>query len=350
MAIKFSKEALIHYLERYKRQPTDVVGIDVGSSSIKMVRLRSSGSEITLVGAALLPPLGPPSTSANGIAALVPLEIPIRLRARHASLAFTASSAVVKLLSFPGSFDAKAEDRVVSSLGLDDPNLYRVSYRVVSEGHGRSESRVLTVAWPEEEAILGPGLLPIGLPAPFSLEISGIAALSTFLFKRDASFSRGAVGTLDFGATTTTYTLFNKGVLSLIRRFAFGTGTILQRVQNTLGVDRETAEGILADGSFDISQPVSEAMETLIKQLIVSRDFVERRENCQVSRLFVSGGVAHSHDALRELKSSMEIEVELWNPLEGIAIAKDAIPKELVGREWMLSAAVGASLATLEGA
>ena len=31
-----------------------------------------------------------------------------------------------------------------------------------------------------------------------------------------------SVGMADFGATTTTFALFNKGLLSLVRRFSFG--------------------------------------------------------------------------------------------------------------------------------
>ena len=351
MATSLNKEAFVSLMDRFKRQPTDVVGIDVGTTAIKAVRMRSNSGELTLTGADILPPLTTPSNGdgdQDGVLTGPVLDIPVRLRARLASLTFTARSAVVKLLSFPGSFDASTEERIVKNLGLDDPDRYRISYNIVSRGHGRSESRVLTVAWPEEDAAGGPSLIPTGFPAPHSLEVSGLATLTTFLYTRDESFSKAAVGLINFGATTTTYALFNRGILTLIRRFGFGTETLLQRVQESLGVDHETAQGILTDGSFDISQAVSEAMETLVKQLMVSRDFVERRENCQVSQIYVSGGMAQSHDTLSELHSNMEVDVNTWSPLEGITIAKDAIPEALEGREWILSAAIGAALATLE--
>jgi Tfp pilus assembly PilM family ATPase len=142
--------------------------------------------------------------------------------------------------------------------------------------------------------------------------------------------------------------LFNKGLLALIRRFDFGINTLLDNVQQALGVDRETAQGIVSDGSFDISQSVSEVVEPLVKQLIVSRDFVERRENCHISKLYVSGGLTASRDSLDEIRSAMGIEVALWNPFEGITLAPGTIPDTLTGQECRFSAAIGGVLSAFE--
>ena len=46
----------------------------------------------------------------------------------------------------------------------------------------------------------------------------------------------------------------------------------------------------------------------------------------------------------------MDVELDSWNPLERMTLAKDAIPPELVGQEWRLAAAVGACLGVLEEA
>jgi len=153
---------------------------------------------------------------------------------------------------------------------------------------------------------------------------------------------------IDFGARISTFVLFNKGVLALIRRFDVGTDTLLDRVRETLGVDRETAEGIISDGAFDVSQSVTEVMEPLVKQLVVSRDFVERHENCHVVKVYVSGGLAASRNSLDELASSLGIEVDLWNPFEGLTIMPGVLTENLAGKEWRFSVAIGACLATFE--
>lgn len=323
------------------------MGLDVGSTATKAVRLHKGEEGVTLVAAEILPAVKLPPTP-QGDEPVVPLKLPPSLRAKYASMAFTAQSAVVKLLTFPGHFDAKAESKVVDNMGLDSPDSYRVAYKVISEGHARSEARALTVAWAEEEAAVAASLLPTGVPAPFSLEVSGLASMAAFQRGPAASLSEDAVGAIDFGASVTTFALFNKGTLALLRRFTLGTNALLLKVQEALGVDSNTAQGIVMDGSFDISQSVVDVMDPLIKQLIVSRDFVERRENCHVDKVFVSGGLASSRDALEEMRSSMEVDVELWNPFQGLLIGKGVKEDELKGQEWRFAAAIGACLGTFE--
>ena len=332
--------------EKFRRGPSDLVGIDVGNSGVKAVRLRAHGGDVTVLDTAILP--SPIRFDENGEPIVDALDIPARLKATYAAISFTGANAIIKLLTFPGEFDEQAEAKVVQNMGLDEPDNYRIGYKIVAEGHGRGESRILTVAWPEEQAVLGPMMLPAGAPAPYSLEISGLATIAAFLHTLDEKTKNGAIGVLDFGDTATTYALFNRGVLTLIRRFGFGTGALLEKVQSTLGVDRETAQGIVMDGSFDISQSITEVLEPLIKQLVVSRDFVERRENCRVSHLFVSGGLAKSPDAVEDLRASLELEIEFWNPFDRLTIGKDAIAEELQGQEWRFAAAIGACLAVFE--
>jgi type IV pilus assembly protein PilM len=336
-------------IDKMKHGPTDVVGIDVGTTAVKVARLRKGNNgAVTLLAADVLPKIEIPEQTPEAPAEVPALQIPPKLKGRYGSIVVSGQSAVIKLLSFPGAFDAAAEGKVVGSIGLDDPNNYRIGYKLITEGHGKSESRVLAVALPETEAKNMIMLFPTGLPAPFSLEVSGLATMSAFLHSVGKQISENAVGVIDFGAKITSFALFNKGLLALIRRFNFGVNTLLDNVQQALGVDRETAQGIVSDGSFDISQSVNEVIEPIVKQLIVSRDFVERRENCHISKIYVSGGMTVSRDSLDEIKSSMGLEVALWTPLEGLTVSEGAIPGNMAGQESRFSAAIGAALATFE--
>ncbi len=332
-------------LERFQRGPRDIVGIDVGTTSTKVVRIKSVNGEPTLLGAEILPAIELPAEEG---AQPAPLVLPPKCKARYAALTFTSRNAVVKLLSIPGRFGPEDSGKLISNLGLENPDKFRVGFKVITEGHGRSESRVLTVAVPEHDAAVGAQLFPVGTPAPFSLEVSGLSTISAFLQIPNLELKGDAFGTIEFGATTTTYALFNRGMLALVRRFNFGTNLLLDRVAESLGVDLQTAQGIVSDGSFDISQSVGEVMQPLLKQLMVSRDFVERRENCRIAKMYVSGGLASSHDSLNTLQSSMDMNVQFWNPFESLTIAKDAVSSDLNGKEWLFAGAVGACLATFE--
>ncbi len=334
--------------EGFVKQKTDVAGFDISDSCINAVHMHKSGDTITLLGVAVLDTAKETESEENTEATALSINIPPELKSQYACLAIPGSQATIKLLSFPGQLDAKMEEKVISSMGIKNLEDFRISYKVTTSGDAHSESRILTVAVKEEEAQEAAALFSSGLPVPHSLEISGLATITAFLHGPGARHRSDVVGVIEFGATTSTFALFNNNNLSLLRRFNFGTQKLISNIQNTLGVDEKTASSILAEGSFDISQVANELLSPIVKQLVVSRDFIERRENCHVSNLYVSGGIVTSHDTIETIRKAMAIDVHTWLPTENINIADGAIPADLEGQEWRFAAAIGACLATLE--
>ena len=344
--LELAMASLKETLARFKHNPTDLLCLDASSAGVAAVRMKKEGESASLVGAELLPAVT--LDPAEDAAPPEPPEIPPKLKARYAAVAIPGEDAIIKRLSFPGQFDAAAAGKLIQNLGLDDPDEWRISYKLLAEGRGKTESVVLAVAVPESSAVLGPMLLPSGLPVPFALEVSGLAALTAFLHGPGGDHMEDSVAAMDFGDSTSSFAIFNNGLLALIRRFDVGTDTILEKIQESLGVDRDTAKGIVADGAFDISQPVSEVLEPLIKQIMVSRDFVERREDCHISKIYVSGGLVISRDSLDEMRSSVGIDIDPWSPFDKLTVQPDAVPENLVGQEWRFSAAVGTGLGVFE--
>ena len=331
----------------FKRKITDIIGIDVSTSGVKAVRLKRGADPSDppiLLAVALLPPLGVPPVG-SAVPALV---LPKNFASRHVSIALTSKSATIKLLSFMGKTDAAMEAQLGDMMGIEKGADFRISYRVLAEGHGRAESKVLAVAIPEAEAQLACQLFPVGLPAPHSIEISGLAGFSAFLQGPAQQYKDETIGVIDFGAEASYFAIFNKNIAVLVRKFEFGSNAILDRIQKSMGVDANTALEIVASGSIDLSQFFTEALEPFIKQLVISRDFLERRENCRLTRIFVSGGATASHDWNGVVHNALGLELILWNPFESVTVAPGAIPDELKGRESRFVAALGAAWGTLD--
>jgi Tfp pilus assembly PilM family ATPase len=257
-------------------------------------------------------------------------------------------NAVVKLLNVPAQGEKAGDLPLHDLLGLTDDAHYRIGYEILGPGTSRSDSRLLAVAVPEAQAQAVCRLFPSGTPAPCSMEIAGLAVMTAFQHGPGGACAGECVGIVDFGASVSVLAIFNRGVLVLIRKFDFGTEAILKRVQESLGVDAETAQGILADGSFDVSQVAREVMAGFTQQLIISRDFVERRENCRMRKLYASGGVVGARDWQAEVQATVGLVPEPWNPFEGLSLAPGAVPDTLRGMEPRFAAAVGAALGSLE--
>jgi Tfp pilus assembly PilM family ATPase len=332
---------------RTRRNPTDVVGIDVAGTDIKAVRMRLVNGVPHVVAADALGPL-PEGEHGARKGSGSPIVLPKPLHARYASLAVADEAGVIKLLTFPGHFDEQAESQLASYMGVENPAAYRIAYKVLS--NTRTEARVLAAAIPDEDAASACRLFPHGTPAPFSVELASLAALTAFLHGPAAEQAEGAVGLIEFGSHSSTVAFFYKGLPALFRRLDTGGEQILQRIQEALGVDAATAEQMLSDGSFDVSQFVSPVLAGFLKQLAISRDFVERRENCRVSAVYAGGRLVQAPNWVRMVQAELGSEISMWDPFEKLAKLPNAVPERLSGSASLYAAAVGAALATLEAA
>jgi Tfp pilus assembly PilM family ATPase len=323
-----------------RRSPSEVVAVDLATSGAKAVRIRKAKEGLTVMAADFLP-----ATALAAEEGHEPrLVLPKNLLANYAAFTIPGENAVIRILNMPSQTDASQLplDQIREHVGLGEE--YRIGFAVASPARGKQEARVLVVGVPEQEAQAILKMVPIGAPAPFSIEVAGLAALMGFLKGPGAKDAQDAVGVIESGARVTFMALFNRGVLALVRKFDFGAESLLGKVQQQLGVDRETAQGILSDGSFDISQPVHEVMDPFLRQLSISKDFVERREDCRISRFYVSGGASLSRYWMGEICNASGIEVMQWNPFEGLHVAAAAIPEALRGQETRFTAAVGACM------
>ena len=319
--------------------PSDCTGIDIGSTITKVVRLKAVGSEINVLGADLIEP------SSNGN-----ITIPLALRARYASIATSCSSTIIKLLTFTGAIDASFERSLPHKLGINADEDYRISHSAITEGNSRTESIVLAAALPEDDAKPIMQQFASGIPAPYSFEITTLAALHAFEHSALANenSSNKTTGLIDFGTNETFLSIFHKRKLVLIRKFDFGTNIVMESLKSTLHVSADIARGMLDDAAFDISDILGELMSSIASELIISRDFIERDKNCKIDLLYAIGGIALSKTAMQSLEKDMSIDIKLWDPFDGLTLASQALEKNIEEQRWRFAGAIGAALATLE--
>ncbi|MFN2352111.1 MAG: hypothetical protein ABR497_09215 [Kiritimatiellia bacterium] len=324
------------------RIPQDLTVVHLGAAGVCCARLRHAGEQTLLLGADLLPPA---VFDQNAPETVKPLALPKALQARYVAICLSCEDAVIKLLNLPGQMGEETESLVRENMGLGDGD-YRIGYRLVSQGrHGRAETKLLTVAVPELAAQACCRLFPVGIPAPISIEVAGMAAMTAFASEPARQQEDYAVGCIMCDEQESFLAFFLKGELLLIRKFNFGHHDLLALIQQKLGVDHKTARDILADGSFDVSQIVKKAMEPFVKQLVISKHFIERRENCRLARIFVSRGDCVARDWMNEVRHGMGVEPEVWDPLGLVQLPSEPLSASLPQMHaFSLSAVIGAAL------
>ena len=329
-----------------RKGPQDLMGIDFGTSGAKAVRIRKGPEGYSLVGADIFPPYRfDQEQTADGIKSFR-ANIPKTLLTNYTAIAYSSEKSVVRVVSLPGNEDSpiEREKQIRDNVGLDDQ--FRVNF-IPTPGKAK-ETRLLAVAIPNSDAAGVLELFSSGPPAVNSLEVAGLAALNACVKGPLSSHPNEAVAVLECGSRFSMLSIFNKGNLSLARKIEVGGDAVLAHIQKQLGVDYNMASSILSQGAIDVSQSVRHVVEPFLRQLSISRDFVERQENCRVSVAYISGGMALSPAWLQEVQSASGMELRAWDPFGGMAILPDAIPENLAGQQSRFAAAVGTVLGVLD--
>jgi len=319
---------------------TDLVGVDFSTTATKVVRLKKGREGIALAGIDLLPAvdLGAPSRR---------LELPRNMVAYYGCLAYSGLSSVVRMVNAPlGDDEAELPDEKLRAL-LNVGDDYRVSAALLKKGRGRQDSGFLAAAIPEDDVRFLLNMFPSGPPAPASVEISGLSFVSAFLHARGDACANEAVCLIETGESVSHFVFLNQGVVVLVGKFAVGGGMLQRKMAEELGVDNELARTILGDQSINLSASLIDAMNPFLKQLSISRDFIERHQGCRVSRAYVSGGASLFPHWAKAVGQELHTEVVSWDPFENIKCEPGILPAALADQSTRFSAAVGAALGGL---
>lgn len=326
---------------RSQRQYSDLVGIDFATTGTKVVRLKRSGEDVSLVGVDILPAVEIGSTATR-------LELPRNMVSFYGCLSYSGSDAVMRMVNTP--LPAEEETlpdvklRELLSVGED----FRVSARLIRRGAGRQDSSLLAVAVPQSDVDFMLDMFASGAPAPASLEVSGLSFVSAFLHARGSECADEAVCLIEAGEVVSNFVFMNKGVVLLVGKMDFGGRLLRKKLATDLGVDDELASSILSDRSINISASLHSVLGPFIKQVSISKDFIERHQGCRVTKVYMSGGLSLLSSWTDEVGQMLRTDIVKWSPLENIKHEPDALPADTVKEATRFSAAIGAALGGFE--
>ena len=127
-----------------------------------------------------------------------------------------------------------------------------------------------------------------------------------------------------------------------------GSQSIVKTVQERFGIEEELVPGVLEDDLIDASQPIATAIEPFLRQLVLAREFVERKRSCRIEKVLLCGSLLGSKHWDLHISKTMGITPQVWNPLATLPSLPDALSERVKGMEGRFATAVGAALAVLE--
>ncbi|MFH0939554.1 MAG: type IV pilus assembly protein PilM [Planctomycetota bacterium] len=306
-----------------------LVGLDIGSSSVKAVELTRVGSTIVISGMGSAPIESPDTVRATIQKVLTDSGI----KSRHCATSVSGRSVIIRqvpMVQLPDAELLQAIEYAADKYIPFDVNEVQLAVqRVAAEGGDvpPGQIKVLLVAAKkvliEEHVAL---LQSVGLE-PTIIDVDVFALGNAFELRNLAlGINDQEVRALvDIGSSKTNINIMRGNVSYFQREIYVAGNDLTEAVAKRFGEDPSDVERMKRDpgGALESMQdamlPVLEDMGSEIR---LSFDYFENQFNQQVKEVYLSGGTCYFPGVDTLFGQIFNLPTKLWDPTEGLEIAK----------------------------
>jgi type IV pilus assembly protein PilM len=311
-----------------------IIGLDIGSSSVKAVELtaKAKGIELQHVGIAQLPPeaivQGAFLNSSAIVDAIREAVDGAGTRTKNVATAVSGHSLIVKKISLPAMTREELEESIrweAEQYIPFDINEVNLDFQILNSGETEGQMAVLLVAAKKDliddyvNVITEAGLHPA------VLDVEAFAVENAF----EANYAvepDQVVALADIGAQVVNINIIMNGIPAFTRDISTGGSVYTEEIQKALSVGWEEAERIKIGGSSAeqsqevVPQEVEDAMqsvtETVTGEISRSLDFfAATAAESRISKIVLTGGGSRVSGLDAAFQSKTNIPVEHLNPL-----------------------------------
>lgn len=323
-------------LNFFKRKQ-DLVGIDIGTHAIKLVCLKKSGTQWSLVRWGMIPygeeiPLDTPliDRKAQAVAALASYVKTAELPSKKVVTSICGNSVIVryvKMAKMPAEELAKSikfEAEPYIPFNIEDVNL---GFSIIGETteDGQAQMETVLVAAKRDSVDVRIDLLREAGLQPVILDVDAFALENAY----ETVFPMGQSDTVMFiniGASFTNMSIVERGISRVVRDVFIAGNSFTKAIQRHYQCDVKTAEqkkityGLAEDANDPEAQQVNEVLLPVARDLLMevqrSIDFyLSQGSDRAVSKIFLCGGSASLRMLDQYLTNELKIPVEIFNPL-----------------------------------
>ena len=333
----------------------EVIGLDIGSSQVKLIQLQKDNSDYTVVAAAIadIPP-GQDDENARDIniaAAIHQCLESAEPQKRLAVCGLSGPEVAVRYFKFPSLSPEEIESAVLLEAAQVCPfntNDGAVDYQLAPNG-GDSVSGILVAATNKlikrktqfiENASLDCVLM----------DIDGLALLNCLNEYERKESGQTTTAVLNVGSSYTTLAIMGED-MPFIRDMTYAGNDIVRQIADENNIPAENAAKILSDGENSTQSPVDlgDSLARACQPLIVDvnetlRYYTTQEKLAPVKKIFVCGGFALVKGFVEILDSHLPAETLLWNPFDKMSCGPQNNCRDLLEKKGP-AMAVAAGLA-----
>ena len=175
-----------------------------------------------------------------------------------------------------------------------------------------------------------------------------VAPGNAFEMAQPESFAKEVVVLADVGFKSSAVSILSQGEMMLNRVVGIGGDQLTNGLAEAMSISYAEAEGIKVGTPREVEAMLQSQIVPLGRELRASIDFFEHQHDQTVGHVFLSGGSARSDFIIQTLQSELMIPCQTWNATSFLELA---LPPQQLGEVEQVTAqlavAVGAAVAVI---
>ena len=317
------------------RKTKPVVGLDIGSSAVKVVELRPSGRSFKVVGFATEPV--PADTIVDGaiidagaVADAVARALDAsRVKTKDVVASLAGNAVIVKKINLPVMTEAELSESIhweaeqYVPFDIQDVNL---DYQILSTrpGEGKGSMEVLLVAAKKDKIADYTDVIRKAGRTPIVVDVDAFAVQNAYEANYDIE-PGAVVALLNLGASGVNINIVSGEQSLFTRDISMGGNAFTEAIQKELGLSFDAAErvkrGEPADGidTAEVAPILRTVAENLLLEIQKTFDFFKATAaSDRIDRVLVSGGASRVDGFVDRLAERFGTPVELFDPFRKI--------------------------------
>lgn len=300
-------------------------GIDIGTSSIKIIELLNKKGQLEIVKA-----LTWPIKTDDLKSSLKEAIESVKLSSRHINTSLSGQSVIVRYIEMP----LMKMDELRSAIKFEAEKYisFDINDAIIDcamlDKIGPSAQRVLLAVAKKDKVGNYVGIFK---ELDLEIDVVDIDSFALFnAFQRTLSGKReeGAYAIINIGAKLANMNISTKGSIYFTRDIMWGGADITNRIKDALSLsfnDAETLKCSPGERKDEIVHIIMPSIEKFVSEIRMSLDYFESQSGKNIERFYISGGTAYLCNIIDVLKETFSVDVILWDPFEGIKVPDAAL-------------------------
>lgn len=337
----------------------NLVGVDIGASSIKVVQLKESRKKLGVVryGHAELPPQtiidGHVMNSGAVTEALLKIFADNKIQQRDVAIGVYGQSVIVRKIVVPMMTPAELDEQINWEAEQHIPfdiKLMSIDYEVLKKRPEAGQMDLLLVAAKKDEINDYAAILREARLRPIVVDINAFTVQNIFEHQYGLP-PEGTIALLNVGAAVSTLNIVSRGVSAFTREINNAGNSITEDIRKAISCSYEQAEAYKRGGAGqmvpqEVNQVILQACSGLAGEIQRSLDFyLATSGETEISRIYLCGGCAYLGPLAQAIEKRARVAVQIFDPLLNMPIDGKAVNEaDLRGRAAQFVVALGLSL------